>query len=68
MAVRESTFTVEADQWAEHGYIYRDGQVMHYETDRKEQTHVEFSSKPVCEFIADESLPAEIRDWARNII
>jgi nucleotide-binding universal stress UspA family protein len=42
----QSTFTVEADQWSEHGYIYRDGLVMQYETDRKEQTHMKFSLQP----------------------
>lgn len=66
MPVRESIFTIEADQWSEQGYIYRDGQVLQYETDRKEQTHMEFSPRPVQAFIADKNLSAEIRAWAQS--
>ena len=62
----ESTFTIEADQWSEHGYICRDGLVMQYETDRKEQTHMEFSARPAVDFIADAGIPAEIREWVRS--
>jgi len=62
----ESIFTIEADQWSEHGYIYRDGIVYGYETDRKEATHREFGARPAQEFIADESFSAELRDWAKS--
>ncbi len=64
----QSIFTIEADQWSEHGYIYRDGLVIAYETDRKEQTHMEFGSKPAAEFIADVDNPQEIRDWASSCL
>ena len=59
----ESVFTIDANQWSEHGYIYRDGQVLQYETDRKEQTHMEFSPRPVEDVIADAGTPDEIRAW-----
>ncbi len=62
----ESIFTIEADQWSEHGFIYRDGLVIAYETDRKEQTHMEFGSQPAAEFIADENHAQKVRDWARS--
>lgn len=62
----EQIFTIEADQWGEHGFIYRDGQVLQYETDRKEQTHREFSPRRVEDVIADASTPGEIRDWLRT--
>lgn len=59
----QSTFTIEADQWSEHGYIYRDGLVIQYETDRKEQTHMEFSPCPARDFISDQRNPPDVRDW-----
>lgn len=62
----DSIFTVEADQWLEHGYVLRGNQVMSYETDRKEQTYMEFGSQPAAEFIADENNPPEVRDWVRS--
>lgn len=61
----EKIFTIEADQWSEHGYIFRDGYVSQYETDRKEQTHAEFSSVAAEIFIADTTVPMEIRDWVK---
>lgn len=64
----ESIFTIEADQWSEHGFIYRNGLVIAYETDRKEQTYMEFGSQPAAEFIADENNPQEIRDWADSYL
>lgn len=68
MPVRESIFTIEADQWSEHGYIYRDGQVMQYETDRKEQTHMEFGGCRLEDFIAKVDIASEVREWARQIL
>ena len=62
----ESIYTIEANQWYEHGYIYRDGMVIAYETDRKEQTHREFGAQPVADFVADEQNPPEIREWAKD--
>lgn len=62
----ESIYTIEANQWSEHGYIYRDGMVIAYETDRKEQTHMEFNSRPVEEVIADGDTSAEMRQWLRD--
>ena len=62
----ESICTIEANQWYEHGYIYRDGMVIAYETDRKEQTHREFGAQPVADFVADEQNPPEIREWAKD--
>ena len=62
----ESIYTIEANQWYEHGYIYRDGMVTAYETDRKEQTHREFGAQPVADFVADEQNPPEIREWAKD--
>lgn len=64
----ESIYTIEANQWYEHGYIYRDGMVIAYETDRKEQTHREFGAQPVADFVADEQNPPEIREWARTFL
>ena len=64
----ESIYTIEANQWYEHGYIYRDGMVIAYETDRKEQTHREFGAQAVAAFAADEQNPAEIREWARTFL
>lgn len=61
--MKETVFTIAADQWGEHGYIYRDGMVMQYETDRKEQTHMQFSARPVQEVIADEATSVEVREW-----
>ncbi len=61
-------FTVAADQWAEHGYIYRDGVVVQYETDRKEQTHREFGVQGAADFMADEKNPPEIREWVRSCL
>ncbi len=62
----ESIFTIEADQWSEHGYIYRDGIVYGYETDRKEASHMEFSPKTAEAFLAQTDLPDEIREWVRE--
>ena len=64
----ESIFTIEADQWSEHGYICRDGQVMQYETDRKEQTHMEFGSCRLEDFITKVDIASEVREWARQIL
>ena len=64
----QSTLTIEANQWYEHGYIYRDGVVMLYETDRKEQTNREFDAQPLAEFVADERNPPAVREWARCFV
>jgi len=64
----ERIFTIEADEWSAHGYIYRDGLVIAYETDRKEQTHREFDSRPAAEFTADEKNLPELRDWVRACV
>lgn len=66
--MRESIFTIEADQWNEHGFIFREMQVVAYETDRKEQKHVEFNQVSAEAFIANETNAADVRDWARQCI
>lgn len=58
---------LDADQWIENGYVYRDGRIHPYETDRKEQTYREFGSMTVEEFLTDEKLSPEIRHWAQAL-
>ena len=60
--------TLEADQWGEHGYIYRNGQILAYEEDRKEQTYREFQAKPFAEFLQQTDLSDEVREWAQSFL
>ena len=62
----ESVLTLAAEQWGEQGFIYRDGQVLAYEEDRKEQTYREFQSKPIEDFLQQDDLTAEVRQWAES--
>jgi hypothetical protein len=62
----DSIFTVEADQWLEHGFVLRGNQVIAYEADRKEQTYIEFGSQSLVDFMADATVPEEIKRWAES--
>lgn len=46
--------------------MLRGNQVIAYETDRKEQTYIEFGSQSLVDFMADATVPEEIKRWAES--
>lgn len=53
----------EADQWIENGFVFWNGLVHSYETDRKEQTNMLFGSFTVEEFLDRPDITDREREW-----